>query len=303
MFSCDKIVLWKGGSKMQGQIIYIISQVICFVEDNLNHKCDLDMVASGLHYSKFHLHRMFTQTVGITIHEYVQRRKLTEAAKLLVFSREPIIEIALISGYKSQQAFTGVFKEMYKSTPAVFREVEKFYPLQLRMHLNVALAKARFSTDDIQFATSSDIDKWMELVNLVIDGYPRLNETEYLEKLHHAIANKRALILRDHDVVIGSMAFSNDTGSIDFLAVHPQYRKHRVANVFLDKLVDELNPEMEINITTFRAGDKADTGYREVLYQLGFVERELLVEFGYPVQRFVLPQNHKEDTQYGENKK
>ena len=48
---------------------------------------------------------------------YIQRRQLTEAAKLLVFSKKPIIEIALIAGYESQQAFTSIFKSMYKQTP------------------------------------------------------------------------------------------------------------------------------------------------------------------------------------------
>ena len=66
------------------------------MEDNLHDKLDLDMVASALHYSKYHLHRIFTKTVGLTIHDYAKRRQLTEAAKLLVFSKKPIIEIAAI---------------------------------------------------------------------------------------------------------------------------------------------------------------------------------------------------------------
>jgi len=45
-------------------------------------------------------------------HAYLQRRRLTEAAKLLVFSNTSILEIALISGYESQQAFTERFKAM-----------------------------------------------------------------------------------------------------------------------------------------------------------------------------------------------
>ena len=102
---------------MQGQTSNIVSQAISFIENNLNGKLELETVAAALHYSKFHLHRLFTKTVGLTIHEYAQRRQLTEAAKLLVFSEKPIIEIALISGYESQQAFTSVFKAMYKTTP------------------------------------------------------------------------------------------------------------------------------------------------------------------------------------------
>jgi len=287
---------------MQGQTTRIVSQAIRFIEDHLNEKLELEMVAAALQYSKFHLHRMFTKTVGLTIHEYAQRRQLTEAAKLLVFSNKPIIEIALMSGYASQQAFTSIFKAMYKTTPAEFRKVEKFYPLQLEIRLKEEFVKMEFTKDDIQFATPSDVDDWMELVSLTIDGYPCLNETEYLENLHQCIAEKRALVLRDDDMAIGIMAFSKDTGSIDFLAVHPQYRNLGITKVFLDKLMDDLLVGKEISVTTFRAGDKADTGYRDEFYRLGFAERELLVEFGYPTQRFVLPPKHKEDIQNDTNK-
>lgn len=70
------------------------------------------MKVSLMHYSKYYLHRIFTKTTGVTIHAYLQRRRLTEAAKLLVFSNTSILEIALISGYESQQAFTERFKAM-----------------------------------------------------------------------------------------------------------------------------------------------------------------------------------------------
>ena len=281
---------------MQGQTVRIVSQAIRYIEDNLNDKLELDIVAAALHYSKFHLHRVFTKTVGLTIHDYAQRRQLTEAAKLLVFSQKPIIEIALISGYESQQAFTGIFKAMYKTTPAQFREAEEFYPLQLEIYLKEELVTMDFTKDDIHFATSADIDDWMELVSLTIDGYPCLNKTEYIENLHQYIADKKALILRDEGMAIGIMGFSADTGSIDFFAVHPQYRNLGITKLFLDKLVDELLYGKEISLTTYRAGDKADTGYREEYCRLGFAERELLVEYGYPTQRFVLLPKNKEDT-------
>lgn len=137
----------------------------------------------------------------------------------------------------------------------------------------------------------------MELVNLTIDGYPRLNESEYMDKLYQHIADKEALILRDEDMAVGIMGFSANMGNIDFLAVHPQYRHLGITELFLDKLVDELLYGREISVTTYRAGDKADTGYREEYRRLGFAERELLVEYGYPVQRFVLlPKTREEST-------
>lgn len=66
----------------------IVTAVIDYMEEHLTEKLDLDLVAEAVHYSKYHLHRTFTNMVGLTPHEYQQRRKLTEAAKFLVFFRQ-----------------------------------------------------------------------------------------------------------------------------------------------------------------------------------------------------------------------
>ena len=270
--------------------------VIDYIESHLHEKLDLETIAKAVHYSKYHLHRMFTDTVGLTIQTYVQRRQLTEAAKLLVFSDKSILEIALSAGYESQQSFSDVFKAMYKKSPRQYREEEEFYPLQLRYALNenpVNLEKNEWQ-DKIIFATEEDIPEWMELVHLVIDGFPYLNEGQYLERLQEYIKNRRALILKDADTAIGIMAFHEMTGSIDFLGVHPQYRKRGIAKAFCEKVLSELVCSPRISVTTFREGDRADTGYREIWKRLGFTEAELLIEFGYPTQRFILEEPQSE---------
>ena len=109
-----------------------VSLAIDFIEANLTERLNLDRIADAVHYSKYHLHRVFSDTVGLTVHEYMKRRQLTESAKLLVFSEKPIVDIALLSGYRSQQAFTSAFTAMYKMPPNMYRENERFYPLQLR---------------------------------------------------------------------------------------------------------------------------------------------------------------------------
>ena len=238
---------------------------------------------------------MFTETVGLTIHDYVQRRQLTEAAKLLVFSDKPIIEIAFICGYESQQSFTTAFTAMYKTSPAYYRDKQVFYPLLLRFVIHNRKLNLTLTKSDIQLAAMEDIPSWMELLRLVVDGYPVLDETDYLYKLKIFIKNKQALVLRDGELLIGAMAFSTPPCSIEFMGVHPQYRKRGIQKLFIDALLEDYYPEQDICITTYRNGDKADTGYRKELQKLGFAEQELLVEFGYPTQRFVLSAKKDDD--------
>lgn len=269
-----------------------IAAAIDYIEANLTKKVDLDMVADAVHYSKYHLHRMFTKTLGMTLHDYLQRRQLTEAAKLLVFSSKSILDIALLSGYESQQAFHNIFKSMYKLSPNKYRENERFYPLQLKYELEGSFGMlVREGKDEwqITYATEDDIPCWMNLVRLVIDGFPHLHEDEHICVLKQRIQSRQALILKDGGAAIGIMLFSPATGSIDFMGTHPLYQQKGIPKAFLGKVMQELRSDKEISITTYRNGDKADTRHRKQVMELGFAEAELLVEFGYPTQRFVLP--------------
>ena len=274
-----------------------LETVIAYIESHIDEKLDLEKIAEAVHYSKYHLHRRFTNTVGMTIHDYVQRRQLTEAAKLLIFSAKPIIEVAFLCGYESQQAFSSAFKSMYKVPPAQYRDSGTFYPLQLRFVLQKELPAKVFAKEDICIAEKDDIPAWMELMRLVIDGYPVMDEGEYSREITKAIEEKRALVLKAGKILIGAMAFSKNSGSIDFLGIHPQYRNQELQKLFLEVLLEIYFPGQEISMTTYREGDKADTGHRDLLKNLGFAERELLMEFGYPTQRFVFSPSEKEETE------
>ena len=250
---------------MSDSSLTCINSVIAYIEDHLNGNLDLGTVAAAVHYSKYHLHRVFSETVGMTLHDYANRRQLTEAAKLLVFSNKQIIEIASICGYESQQSFTNAFKAIYKATPAQYRDSGCFYPLQLRFTLQRKQSAEEYNLQQIQLAVFSDIPAWMDLMRLVIDGYPVMDETEYLEKLKESILEKRALVLKDNTVLIGALAFTRSPGSIEFLGIHPQYRNLGIQKLFLNALLQIYLPGQDISTTTYRKGDKADTGYRDML--------------------------------------
>ncbi len=220
---------------MKNKRIVKILAAIEFIETHLTDKLDLETVAGAVHYSKYHLHRVFADTIGLTIHDYVQRRQLTEAAKLLVFSTRPIIEIAILAGYDTQQSFTNIFTAMYKQSPNQYRENEKFYPLQLKFCLkgdSEMLHTAEIIDWDVSFATEADISSWMDLVRLVIDGFPRLQEDEYILELKRCIKAEQALISKDGTVTVGIMIFSAETGSIEFMGIHPFYRKRECQRHF-----------------------------------------------------------------------
>lgn len=266
-----------------------LTAVMAHIERHLQEKLDLDAVAKTAHYSKYHLHRIFRAEAGMTLHDYIRRRKLTEAAKLLAFSQTPIIQVSLAAGYESQQAFTGIFKAMYKQTPQKFRENPHFYPLQLPFPLHTQAFRSQSLPYTITYAKETDIPDWLRFLPCVADSFPCLEETSHRAWLRDSIAMGQALVVRDGTSMIAAAAFSRQTGNIDFLGIHPQYRRHGTAEAILSFIRRALPPGRSLSITTFRAGDKADLGQRAAYRRLGFIPSELLTEFGYPTQRMILP--------------
>ncbi|HIT69988.1 MAG TPA: GNAT family N-acetyltransferase [Candidatus Aphodomonas merdavium] len=272
---------------MYKQPLAQMAQVVEYIENNLcTTSISLGTIASAAHYSKYYLHRAFHDAFGITIHEYLRRRRLTLAAELLADTQMPLLQVALRCGYQSQQAFGAAFKAYYKKTPACYRAQGLFYRLQPRlMAFKGALQTGQAP---IRLATPDDVPAWMALLHLVEDGYPCLNVEQHLRALKENIRKQQAFLLHEGGTALGAAALERETGHILFLGVHPRYRRHGIQERLIQTLRQNCHGKA-LSIITFRAHDRADPGYRKEIESLHFQAREPLVAFGYPAQRFVLP--------------
>lgn len=107
--------------------------VVTYIEDHLFEDMEIEKIAKELNYSKFYIARIFREYTGSTIYKYIQRRRLTEAARMLVETDMSIVDIAYEINYHSQQAFTQAFHQVYLCTPQIYRKNQKFSPKQPRL--------------------------------------------------------------------------------------------------------------------------------------------------------------------------
>lgn len=92
-----------------------------YIEKHYSEEISLDLLAKEIGYSKYHMNRMFAESTGKTIHAYIMERRLFEAEWLLLNTDTPIIEIAQMIGYTSQQSFTKAFGQRFECSPASYR--------------------------------------------------------------------------------------------------------------------------------------------------------------------------------------
>lgn len=93
-----------------------------YVEDNLTEKMDYKKLARAALCSEYHFTRMFSFVTGISLAEYVRRRKLTQAAFALQNSDIKVIDLALLYGYESPEAFARAFQTLHGLSPSAARK-------------------------------------------------------------------------------------------------------------------------------------------------------------------------------------
>ena len=102
----------------------IIQRCIDYIEIHLDQNLDVDKAINKTHMSKFHFYRLFRAVVGVTIHEYIKQRKLSEAAEHLLRTNDDVLTTAVSYGFHSQEVFTRNFKKCFGYTPAQFRKLK-----------------------------------------------------------------------------------------------------------------------------------------------------------------------------------
>lgn len=102
---------------------YSMQKTILYIEANIGKKLSVDELADIAGFSKYHFIRIFKHETGFRIFEYIQSRRMARAAKQLLFSRQNILDIALMYQFESQEAFTRAFKREYSLSPGRYRNV------------------------------------------------------------------------------------------------------------------------------------------------------------------------------------
>ena len=129
-------------------------RVLDHIDRHLDDDLDLNALSSVAAYSKYHFHRQFTATFGLSVHRYVQLARMKRASYRLAYSDAPsVTDIALDAGYDAPDAFARAFRQRFGQSPSSFRTSPDWEPwLAAFGPLDKARSKLMqmtFTTDDV----------------------------------------------------------------------------------------------------------------------------------------------------------
>ncbi|ASK61459.1 AraC family transcriptional regulator [Virgibacillus phasianinus] len=99
-----------------------LADSIDFIEKNLESNLSIEEAATIACMSKFHYQRMFSMLTGVTVADYIRRRRLTLAAQALTHSNSKVIDIALRFGYETPESFSKAFRKIHGINPSAVRQ-------------------------------------------------------------------------------------------------------------------------------------------------------------------------------------
>jgi AraC family transcriptional regulator len=91
------------------------------VDAKMEEDLSLGEMAQSLELSPAHFARMFRRSTGETPHEFVMRQRVERAKKMLRESQTRVLDVAIACGFKTQQHFARVFRQMCQISPTEYR--------------------------------------------------------------------------------------------------------------------------------------------------------------------------------------
>lgn len=99
-----------------------VADIIAYLDANFTDGISLELLARRFYTGKYALCHAFKRTTGITVVQYLNRRRLAEAARLLAAGPAGVTEAAQAAGFNSLSHFNEQFRKTYGCTPTRYRE-------------------------------------------------------------------------------------------------------------------------------------------------------------------------------------
>lgn len=107
---------WRSDPKIEG--------VLTYINANLTEDLSLTALSARFYLSESYLMHRFKDATGCTVHQYVQQKRLINAADL-IRGGTPVMKAAASSGFQDYSAFLRAFQKNYHMSPKQFKTTDE----------------------------------------------------------------------------------------------------------------------------------------------------------------------------------
>ncbi|KOT62147.1 AraC family transcriptional regulator [Streptomyces rimosus subsp. rimosus] len=116
-----------------------MNEALEHIESHLDRQIEVSELARIAMTSEYHFRRMFSALAGVSLSEYIRRRRLTVAGAEVLAGERTLLEIAVRYGYGSGEAFARAFRAVHGVGPGEARRTGAALHSQPRMSFRLIL--------------------------------------------------------------------------------------------------------------------------------------------------------------------
>ena len=103
---------------------FVVNKAITFINQEIIGDLSLEKIAESAGVHPGYLSKVFKESVGVTISEYINRKRMEESKYFLLHSKLSLSDIAHLFKYCNQSYYTSLFKKYIGVTPKEFRNIQ-----------------------------------------------------------------------------------------------------------------------------------------------------------------------------------
>lgn len=116
----------------------VVHAVQNYLALHFEEQISLEQVSTYVHYSPFHLCRIFRKHTELSIHQYLNQLRLRISLEYLTQSNTDLTRLSLQLGYASHSHFTDAFRKTFGVTPSRLRNLSSASMLQFLSKISIA---------------------------------------------------------------------------------------------------------------------------------------------------------------------
>ena len=106
----------------------LVRQLLEYIDNNLYAKVTLEELSRIFYFNRDYIMRVFKKELGITIIDYMNKKRIYSSLEALQTTEDSILKIALLHGFTSQEYYTELFRKEMGTNPLNYRKFTKNHP-------------------------------------------------------------------------------------------------------------------------------------------------------------------------------
>ena len=122
ILTINRIIYDEDHKETGSEEISLFQNILCYVESNLEESLSLDDIAGQFYVSKYYISHLFKDTLGISLHQYIIKKRLAECRNAIT-GGESITAAYERFGFRDYSSFFKAFRKEYGMSPKEYQSL------------------------------------------------------------------------------------------------------------------------------------------------------------------------------------